>query len=232
MKAYVITLSENETSNIASDKLIESSKKVNNDFDIEKYDAIVPDQVDELMKQYNIKWTYPWIGRLLDLKSGLMLSAYETADPKKRIACFLSHYQLWKKCVELNEPLFIFEHDALFTSQVDLGLLSFAKYDIIALNNPIGATRKSREFHDKVKNSPLPIMTVPKIDDDQIPQGLPGNSAYYIKPKGALKLLGLVKEHGAWPNDAIMCKQLLPGSLGIVRDFYTTIQGIQSTTTL
>ena len=44
-------------------------------------------------------------------------------------------------------------------------------------------------------------------------------------------MIELVKEHGAWPNDALMCKQLIK-SLGVTRTFYTKIQGIRSTTTL
>jgi len=34
-----------------------------------------------------------------------------------------------------------------------------------------------------------------------------------------------------WPNDAIMCKQLIRG-LGVSRKFYTHIQNLKSTTTL
>lgn len=31
------------------------------------------------------------------------------------IGCFYSHYHLWKKCVELDEPIMIFEDDAVLT---------------------------------------------------------------------------------------------------------------------
>jgi glycosyl transferase family 25 len=30
------------------------------------------------------------------------------------MACFHSHYRLWKKCAELNEPILIFEDDVIF----------------------------------------------------------------------------------------------------------------------
>ena len=33
-------------------------------------------------------------------------------------ACFTSHYLLWEKCVELNEPILILEHDAKFESNI------------------------------------------------------------------------------------------------------------------
>jgi GR25 family glycosyltransferase involved in LPS biosynthesis len=69
------------------------------------------------------------------------------------------------------------------------------------------------------------------IDDDKIPQGLAGNSAYIIKPEGARRLLELVKEYGLWPNDAIMCRQLI-SKLGITKTYYTKVQGLESTTSL
>ena len=64
-----------------------------------------------------------------------------------------------------------------------------------------------------------------------MPQGLAGNSAYIIKPYFAEKLLNKLKEKGAWPNDALMCKQIIP-TLGVTRNFYTRVQGLRSTTTL
>jgi len=70
---------------------------------------------------------------------------------------------------------------------------------------------------------------VPDIDEFNVPQGLAGNSAYIIKPAGANNLLNAVKEHGLWPNDAIMCKQLIP-RLGVTKEYYTRVQGLPSTT--
>ena len=32
--------------------------------------------------------------------------------------CFLSHYSLWKKCIELKEPIIILEHDVEFNDKV------------------------------------------------------------------------------------------------------------------
>ena len=58
-----------------------------------------------------------------------------------------------------------------------------------------------------------------------------GNSAYLIKPSAAKELLEKLKETGGWPNDALMCYQLIE-SLGVTRNFYTRVQGLRSTTTL
>jgi GR25 family glycosyltransferase involved in LPS biosynthesis len=128
--------------------------------------------------------------------------------------------------------MFIFEHDALFTSRVEFEILDNVKHDVISINSPIGATRKASLFNEKVVNAFGRVVDVPKIDEDNIPQGLPGNSAYYIKPAGAKKLINLVAEYGAWPNDAIMCRQLMPGKLGCLKPFCTIVQKSQSFTSL
>ena len=36
------------------------------------------------------------------------------------VGCFLSHYLLWKKCIDLNEPILILEDDAIITDEFDI----------------------------------------------------------------------------------------------------------------
>ena len=62
-----------------------------------------------------------------------------------------------------------------------------------------------------------------------MPQGLAGNSAYIIKPAGAKSILDAAREHGLWPNDALMCKQII-SNLGVTKTYYTRVQGLPSTT--
>ena len=71
---------------------------------------------------------------------------------------------------------------------------------------------------------------MPWIDEKNIPQGLAGNSAYILKPEGAEALISAAYRYGLWPNDALMCKQLIR-NLGVTRTFYTGLQKTLSTTT-
>ena len=229
--AYVITIKDDEVSNECADKLI-NSRTGNFDGEITKFDAILPDRVTSLMTLHNLKWNYPWKESVLDMQTGMWKHPYKTAVPEKRIACFLSHYLLWQQCAKSEEGMFIFEHDAIFINKVDVRLLNQHSCDIISLNDPRGATRRAAQYHTAVQNSKHAIVGAPKIDVDEVPQGLPGNSAYFIKPAGAVKLLRLVNEYGAWPNDAIMCRQLMPRQLGVLRNYATKVQGVDSTTTL
>jgi len=230
MRSYIITIKDNELSENAANKCIESSVKVGNAFNIEKFDAIIPRQVDALMSKYNLKWNYPWQGEEFDFGTGLKKSAYKTAEPKKRIACALSHYRIWKWAFDLNEHVLILEHDAIFTERFDPHYILASNFNAVGINNPIGATRKAQVFHEQVQqSSDRPIVITPTIDDISIPQGLAGNSAYVISPSGGKILLDLAHQYGLWPNDALMCKQLVP-RLGVTTKYYTKVQGIQSTT--
>ena len=229
INAYIITIKDNERSQRAADRLIDSMPS---NITPKKFDAIVPDQVDRLMKKYKLKWTWPWQGEEYNLKAGLIMRAYQTADPKKRMGCFLSHYMLWQRCIKYDEPMIIHEHDALYFSDENLPVYELEKswYNIIGLNNPAGATRMAGAYDRVVYESEGKIVRAPAIDDHNIPQGIAGNSSYYIKPEGAETMIDLTKEYGCWPNDALMCRQLV-STLGQTKHYYTGVQGIESTTT-
>ena len=182
------------------------------------------------MDSYKIKWNYPWEESERDLASGLLKTPYPTRNPKARIACALSHYALWRKCYLEDEPILVLEHDTVFTKTLNYEYILESKYDIIGINDPRGATRKAALYHKLVQQSEKFIQKPPVLDDSPyIPYGIAGNSAYIIKPSGAKKMLDLVDEYGLWPNDAIMCRQLVP-NLGVTKEYYTKVLGFGSTT--
>lgn len=233
MKAYVITVKGNEVSETASQRCIKSHKQYNN-FPITVFDAIVPEDVDSLMREHKLTWNYPWNDIVKDFKSGLTKTAYQTNNKKARIACALSHYTLWLMTAVLKEPILILEHDSLFIKTLDPEYLIKTKKQIIGINNPLYATRMAGYYLEQIKKSKADesgVCFIPTIDDISVPQGLAGNSAYIIKPAGARQMIELVDEYGLWPNDAIMCKQLVKG-LGVTKTFYTEVQKTKSTTTL
>ena len=229
MIAYSIVIRNDPISETGYDRLVASSEHVGNNFTIQKFEAITPPYVDDTMKKNALKWNYPTQGKIIDFASGLEKSAYQTRDLKKRIACALSHYMLWLTAINLKQSILVLEHDAMFSNSIDFEIEK-TPFQILGINNPLGCTRKSKEYYDNIVNTPSPYQPVPWIDEQKIPQGLAGNSAYIISPQGAEQLKKLVKEYGLWPNDAIMCKQLVR-RLGVTKKFYTTIQNLRSTTT-
>ena len=231
----VITMTDNEVSLGAFTKLQDSSYRVGNDFRPEIFEATIAENAEDHMTKLLLKWNYPWEGVVTDLKTGLKKSAYPTRNRLNRIACAISHYRLWAVCVKTDKPMLIMEHDAIFIQRLRYdNLLEDKHYNIIGINNPIGNTRKSHEFHkilqQSVDRENTGIVPVPTIDNFDIPQGLAGNSAYIIKPKGARMCIKAASEHGLWPNDALMCKQLIP-HMGVTKAYYTNTQRVVSTTT-
>ena len=228
INAFVICVKSNDLSERATIRL-EESRPVNVAMNI--FDAVTPDNVDKVMKDNKVYWNYPWESEEIDFASGLIKKAYPTKDPKKRMACFMSHYLLWQRCIKDNVSIIIHEHDAIYYNDEPLPLEDFekSKYNIIGLNNPRGATRLSAVYDRVVQESIGKIVRAPIIDGDMVPQGIAGNSSYYMNPRGAREMVSLVEKYGAWPNDALMCRQLV-GTLGQTKKYYTYVQGLQSTT--
>lgn len=229
IKSFAIVLHGNNTSEFGFKNLLKSLKDTSSNIDLNIFNAVIPNDVNDLLEKLNLKWNYPWEGFTIEERIfRLKKSAYATRSKEKRIACSISHYSLWKKCLELNEPILIFEHDAIVIKTIPINIIH-SNYDILGINDPRGATRKANVFHNIVQNSTEEFLKVPLVDDIIVPQGLAGNSAYVIKPNGAKRLIFLCDELGLWPNDAIMCQQLVP-NMGVTKTYYTRVQGLQSTT--
>ena len=192
------------------------------------FQAVTPDTVEEEMKEHGVRWTYPWDGETRCTFSGLKLRPYKTRDSKSRMACFMSHYKLWKRIRNGGSPAIILEDDAVLVGDPVLEFVM--TYPIVGLNDPRGATRRAATFHATVHLSHGDVVPCPWVDEDRlVPQGLAGNSAYYMSPSGADCMIRLTERLGAWPNDALMCNQLLPNMLGVTKKYYTRVSGRKST---
>lgn len=229
MKAFAIVMKNHKESEAGFSELLLSSVKVKNEFEVQRFDAVIQDNVRRHMDERMLVWNYPWSGSYIDSDTQLRKTAYGTRIREKRMACSMSHFVLWEKCVKDNVPYLILEHDALFIRKLNFNDILSSKYDIIGLNDPHMATRLFDKFHSIVQNNSNEYQDVPIIDKMEVPQGLAGNSAYLIKPNAAKHLIGLCYKHGLWPNDAIMCKQLVP-NMGVTKTYYTKTQQLGSTT--
>ena len=115
------------------------------------------------------------------------------------VGCFYSHYALWKKCVDLNEPIMIFEDDVKFFREwhpVDFEgvlILSLGKSSFLDdpyktyLENPTGTPRalQWRNF------------------------SMPGASGYAITPDAALNLIKFYKPYW-YPADNAINRLIVP----------------------
>jgi hypothetical protein len=109
-----------------------------------------------------------------------------TMNRKGTWGCFFSHWILWNKCVDLNEPIIVLEHDAIIQEpwrpiEIDTAMIKLHRYY-------------------KQKN--------PKYDDDS---GLwsPSTHAYCLLPKHAEKLINFAKSVGGFETDRMMGSNVL-----------------------
>ena len=228
MKAYVIAIEGHEESQAAKERLLQSSRELGNEFEIEEFSAVTP---KDLPMAQQVPWNWPIAGSEKCSVSGLTKHAYKTKVIENRIACAVSHLSLWEHCWHIREPILILEHDAIFIKQLNPQFILDSDYECVGLNNPIGATRRAALFCVGVGKESGKIVPIPVVDNDDVPQGMAGNSAYIIKPEAALKAMVTVRKVGLWPNDALLCRQLIP-HMGVTRQFFTNIQkNLTSTTT-
>lgn len=239
-KAFIISLVNNHAATVSTRLLIESIHKTKTELEPIVLPATTPKDINEGLKSIKeidaskLTWTYPIDETQdgIDINTGLRLTHYPTVDINRRVACTVSHMRAWQKAIDLDETIVVLEHDALFTQQFSLNHITERedfKNGIVGINDPRGATRRAQLFH-KGASSGTGLQSIPWIDEWSVPQGLAGNSAYVITPKGAKKLLHKTKEVGLWPNDALMCRQLFPW-IQIIYPYYTKVQGTASTTT-
>ena len=131
-------------------------------------------------------------------------------------------------CASMNEPIMILEHDAIFTKKFTSQETSSILVVAYRINDPRGATFKAKDYHNNLVDG---FNKVPWVAPENIPQGLPGHSAYVITPWAAKDIIEKQDRIGWWPNDAIMCRQLCDW-LYVYKPYFTKTQGIKSTTSL
>jgi len=228
MKAFVITLFNDKYSVQSAENTIKTARQMNDDLHIEMVRAVTPKQIGDYT------YSYPLMGETKTYE-GMTLTGYATTETDKKIACSLSHMHLWEKCVEMDEPIMILEHDAVFTRKFKLGKLMNAieDGDIVMVNDPRGATRRGQLYHDNIIRWDYGLNDIDGVNGtaENVPDGLAGNSAYIITPSAAKKATELQKSIGIWPNDALLCKQLFPRQLKSYYPYITKVVQKKSTTT-
>ena len=228
MKAFVITLFNDKYSVQSAENTLKTARQMNDDLHIEMVRAVTPKGIGDYT------YSYPLMGESSTYE-GMTLTGYATTETDKKIACSLSHMHLWEKCVEMDEPIMILEHDAVFTRKFKLGKLMnlIEDGDIVMINDPRGATRRGQLYHDNIIRWDYGLNDIDGVNgpDENVPDGLAGNSAYIITPSAAKKATELQKSIGIWPNDALLCKQLFPRQLKSYYPYITKVVQKRSTTT-
>ena len=212
MEAFVITLLNNPDS-VRMAKRCKDSANIK----VKTFEAVSRDTAPDWMDSLNLEWTWG------DGYGGMKHKPYG-GDHWARVGCFLSHYLLWWRCSRLDTPIMILEHDAVFVRNFH----PFEFQSICMINDPFMATPRGDWWSDQMRKRGPGVWPKTRVFEDDRPDGLAGNSAYLIKPEAARKLINLVQVLGAWPNDALICRQLVRG-LEEVYPFITHVESDIST---
>jgi GR25 family glycosyltransferase involved in LPS biosynthesis len=97
--------------------------------------------------------------------------------------CFYSHYRLWQKCVELNEPIIIWEDDIVLRRK----FIPIEWKDVLVV--ALGHQQKSPKYMHLLESPEDP----PRPETYK-QSSMPGCCGYAIKPHAAKKLLEIYEK--------------------------------------
>lgn len=218
MKAFVIGLVSNQKSFESANQVVEQLKAYN--IDATLFPGIDGEKAILRKKKLNLQ-PFPYSIKTLEVDEDEYLLQYFSQDKldefnqkhiykiyKKEIldehsiekigapgvmGCFFSHYLLWQKCIELNEPIFIFEDDTKFYREFteieweEILILVLGKTSY--LNEPYKTCLEEPTGNPQPKRYPNSSM--------------PGTVGYAIKPKAAKKLVKFYKNYYTSADNAM-----------------------------
>tara|TARA_B000000475_G_scaffold271824_1_gene270693 strand:- start:1234 stop:1845 length:612 start_codon:yes stop_codon:yes gene_type:complete len=112
------------------------------------------------------------------------------------IATFFSHYNIWLRCIELNQSILVLEHDAIIIGEIDFSILNKFEGDLLNLGEPNWGNKTWEGVGLHKRNS--------ESNEDW----LFGAHAYLLNPSGATKLVEGTKK-GILPADIYIRQELI-----------------------
>jgi glycosyl transferase family 25 len=176
MKSFIIYLSKIENSRFFAKKLLQDLRSVNIEANL--FEGTYGLEAIEIFEKENRK--------VCDLLyKGRPISGSEKPGHK---GCFYSHYRLWQKCLELNEPIMIFEDDVkLYRGYEEI------EFQDVLMISVCTEWKISKPFLSLLEDSDEPAKALPYDGECMI-----GTSGYIIKPHAAKKLLDTY--HNSYSN--------------------------------
>lgn len=158
MKSYLIYLPDFESSTEMATVAMNSAKQ--HGWDIELYEGV--NGLKHSINDYGI------------FANGQDAKCQEAMKRPGVQGCLLSHWLLWKKCVQQDKVIGIFEHDVKFTQSFDnnIEFLDVLKLEGFDFKKP----RSAGNWYE-------------------------GTRGYLITPAGAGKLLAWIEHNGCLPSD-------------------------------
>ena len=109
------------------------------------------------------------------------------------IGCFYSHHELWRKCIDLQEPIMIFEDDIIFYRNYE----PVEWKDVLILG--LGKTTYLNEPYKTYLENPTGVPTAVQY----VNSSMPGTCGYAITPNAASNLIKFYRNYYCPSDNAI-----------------------------
>lgn len=198
MKTYIIYMSGDDFSVKMTEETIEPLEHFNIEYEL--FDGVVGKKGLDVLKSF-------------DVKPSSVVPQSEWTDGT--IGCLASHYLLWQKCANQEEPFMILEQDGLLVRDprgilplIDSvchldAFLPFENqekgYDHFEWYN-----ERIEEYEPGVKKYPSNVFYP---DNNLTGSVFRGAYGYIMTPKGAKQILNFIKRFGAFPADRCLCER-------------------------
>jgi glycosyl transferase, family 25 len=217
MKALIIHLPHREHSLAHAEKMKEQLGLYG--FDVTMFEGTRGEETSKIFQREN-RELYPFSIKSRDLnrdeiqeilKEDLPIDFWEkynikvtekfrwTEDEARKLhgsgtrGCFHSHYRAWKACVDLQEPVAIFEDDVLF----------FRGYVPVEFNDVLILSLGKKSFYQEPYKS---FLENPTGEAKALPWrnfSMPGASGYILKPHAASSLVKFYRQYYMQADNAI-----------------------------
>lgn len=194
MKSFIIYVKGHKESERQAKKTLSSCD--NSGFDAELMEGITPQTVDK-----NNLYPDAYGARIVSFKK----ESSKVYNSKK--SCFTNHIRVWKRCIELNEPVVFLEHDVANVRNWVPGQILFDEVLILNITSAFTVTTFEHIKHltpkynfglNSYNKSPL---IYHKENQWKGSLMIPGTASYAVTPKGAKRLLNNLDKYGWEQSD-------------------------------
>ena len=189
MKAFIIYLKEVQST---IDSALEC-KRTAREYGLDAWlmEGFTPSRADQFIKEQNLKPYLPG-PKLFQIK-------WQKGGVR---GCMISHYHVWKKCIELDQPIVVLEHDSRVVSETYTADFE----DVLHLD-----AHRFEQDPDRNKDPVVQDFVNVRKGENQ----LMGTYGYVIKPHAAKRLIQGAHEDGITASDMF------------VKDKYVRIQVVK-----
>jgi GR25 family glycosyltransferase involved in LPS biosynthesis len=206
MKCFCVYTPSVKNSSAAANKVVETGKKFG--VNVQKFESVNPRNLHSKVSEHQLKLRYtPVPSSKTDFEA--------RKAPEKRICNGMTHYMLYLKCVEYDEPIMILEHDTYFVGVPP----SEGIYDgVIQISSHNTHQVDAKKMKSCVRaNKMFKFQPDYEYDDNWDKNagvfkhpltGTNGTSGYIIGPGAALKMIEYIRKDGIAFADRIRTEHI------------------------